>query len=541
MPSQAGDPVKPSRLDRYATFRLKTDLGKLTAPQRAMIPLLIEAAQQMDTIFWLQAYGDKGPLMESIPDPETRSLIEINYGPWDRLGNNQPLIENLGPKPDGACFYPPDMTKDEFEETLASRSSEEAKKLKSPYTLVDRNRQGELIAIPYSEAYPEPLQRASTKLLEASRLADDSGLQTYLKMRAEALLNNDYRPSDLAWMDMKDNTLDVVIGPIESYEDQLFGYKLSAEAYVLIKDREWSQRLGNYAQLLPALQQDLPVPESYKSESPGSDSDLNAYDVIYYAGDCNAGAKTIAINLPNDSEVQLQKGTRRLQLKNAMRAKFDRILVPMAGLLIAEDQRRHISFEAFFNNVMFHEIAHGLGIKHTLTGKGTVSEALQDQSSALEEGKADILSQYMIMSLAERGQWDGGEIHDHTVTFLTSIFRSVRFGTSSSHGQANLVRFNYFKKREVFSRDEATGTYRVHFDRVREAVDTLSERILRLQGNGDYEEVKTFASEWGQSDPVLTADLERLNAAGIPVDMIFEQGMAVLEDEAGFSSKELTS
>ena len=530
MTTQAGDPVIQSRLAQYATFRLSADLGKLTEQERAMIPLLIEAARQMDEIFWLQAYGEKDELLASLPDPETRRLVEINYGPWDRLGNNQPLISGIDPKPDGANFYPPDMTKDEFEKTLASTSPEHSRRLKSLYTLVRRNSAGELTSVPYSEAYQRHFQVASSKLLEAAELAEDPGLKHYLEMRAEALLSDDYRPSDLAWMDMKHNTLDVVIGPIETYEDQLFGYKSAAEAYVLIKDKEWSERLEHYTRFLPSLQKELPVPDEYKSENPGTDSDLNVYDVIYYAGDCNAGAKTIAINLPNDSEVQLRKGTRRLQLKNAMRAKFDKILVPMADLLIAEEQRQHITFNAFFNNVMFHEIAHGLGIKHTLTGKGTVREALQDQSSALEEGKADILGLYMIMNLEERGEWESGGLNDQSVTFLAGIFRSIRFGASSSHGQANLARFNFFKKMEAFSRDESTGTYRVHFDKMAEAVSALSERILRLQGDGDYEEVKAFMDEFGQPDPILTADLERLNSAGIPADMVFEQGMAVLEN-----------
>ena len=529
MTTNAGDPLIQSGLTQFATFRLTADLDKLSEKERAMIPLLIEAAQQMDEIFWLQAYGEKKELLSSIPDLETRRLVEINYGPWDRLGNNQPLLAGVGPKLDGANFYPPDMTREEFEETLALTPPENARRLKSLYTLVRRNVQGELISVPYSEAFRKHLQMAASRLLEAAELSEDSGLERFLKMRAKALLDDDYRPSDLAWMDMKDNTLDLVIGPIETYEDQLFGYKSATEAYLLIKDKKWSQRLERYAQFLPSLQKELPVPDEYKSETPGSDSELTAYDVIYYAGDCNAGAKTIAINLPNDSEVQLLKGARRLQLKNAMRAKFDRILAPMAEVLIAKDQLQHITFDAFFNNVMFHEIAHGLGIKHTLTGKGTVREALKDQSSALEEGKADILDLYMIMNLENRGQWEGGALNDHSVTFLASIFRSIRFGASSSHGQANLTRFNFFKKMEVFSREESTGTYRVHFDKIREAVDALSERILRLQGDGDYQEVKAFMEKWGQPDPVLTVDLQRLHSAGIPVDMIFEQGLAVLE------------
>src|SRR5690606_39231851 len=259
-------------------------------------------------------------------------------------------------KPAGANFYPADMTQEEFEAAAASNTD-----LRNLYTLVRRDSSGKLVAVPYHVAFADNLQRAADKLREAARLADDEGLRRYLELRAEALLTDDFHASDLAWMDMKNNTIDVVIGPIETYEDQLYGYKAAYEAYVLVKDQEWSRRLARYAELLPALQRGLPVPDEYKQESPGSDSDLNAYDVIYYAGDANAGSKTIAINLPNDEQVQLEKGTRRLQLKNAMQAKFEQILVPIANEIIAEDQRSHVTFDAFFGNTMFHEVAHGLG------------------------------------------------------------------------------------------------------------------------------------------------------------------------------------
>ena len=434
------------RMIQYTTFPLTADLSKLTDKERRMIPLLIEAAQQMDEIFWMQAYGDKDELLNSIPDPQRRRFAKINYGPWDRLGDNQPFLNGVGPKPKGANFYPSDMTSEELETALTSASPEAAESLKSLYTLIRRNSEGQLIPVPYHEAYQEQLQVAAAKLREAAQLAEDPGLQHYLELRAQALVTDNYLPSDLAWMDMKSNTIDVIIGPIETYEDQLFGYKAAAEAYVLIKDREWSERLAKYTALLPSLQAGLPVREAYKSEKPGADSDLNAYDAIYYAGDSNAGAKTIAINLPNDEEIQLKKGTRRLQLKNSMRAKFDKILVPIADLLIAEEQRKHVTFEAFFNNIMFHEIAHGLGIKNTLTGKGTVREALKDQASALEEGKADVLGLYMIIKLHEQDAWEADTLENHYVTFLASIFRSLRFGASSAHGRANLVRFNFFRK-----------------------------------------------------------------------------------------------
>ena len=488
-----------------------------------MIPLLIDAARVMDDLFWQQAYGDKQALLAKIQEPDTRRYLEINYGPWDRLDGNTPFVAGVGPKPPGANFYPSDMTKDQFE-AAASASPEAAKQLKSLYTLVTRPSGGGLEAVPYHDAFAGPLKIAAGKLREAAKLAEDPGLRRYLQLRAQALLTDNYRASDLAWLEMKTNTVDVVIGPIETYEDQLLGGKASYEAYVLVKDKQWSRRLAQYAKLLPGLQAGLPVPDSYKREKPGTDSDLNAYDVLFYAGDANAGGKTIAVNLPNDEEIQLKKGARRLQFKNAMRAKFDKILAPIAGLLIAPDQRQHIKFDAFFADTMFHEVAHGLGIKRTLTGRGTVREALKDQASSMEEGKADVLGLYMVTKLLEQGEYRDTELLDNYVTFLAGMLRSVRFGAADAHGAANLIRFNYFEKAGAFSRDAAAGTYSVNLAKMQEAVNGLSERIIRLQGDGDYDAVARFAKEMGTMSPALKADLDRLAGAKIPVDVVFEQG-----------------
>ena len=393
--------------------------------------------------------------------------------------------------------------------------------------MVERDAGGELVAVPYSRAYGDLYQVAAEKLRAAAVLAEDPGFKNYLSLRADALLADDYYASDLAWMDMKTNTIDVVIGPIETYEDQIYGAKASNEAYVLIKDLAWSGKLAKYAAMLPDLQRGLPVPEDYKREQPGTNSDLNAYDVIYYAGDCNAGSKTIAINLPNDERVQLQKGSRRLQLKNAMRAKFDRILLPISEMLMAPEQQSLVKFDAFFENTMFHEVAHGLGIKETITGKGTVRTALQNHASALEEGKADVLGLYMVNELHKQGELEDAEIEDNYVTFMASIFRSIRFGASSAHGVANLIRFNFFREQGAFSRDTA-GVYRVDFVKLSAAADALSEKILRLQGDGDYEAVGAFVEAYGKMGEDLASDLERLAAAGIPVDVVFEQGVDVL-------------
>ncbi len=515
------------RLAKYTTVRLTADLSRLTERERAMIPLLIDACREMDEIFWLEAWGDKAALLAGISDSATRRFAEINYGPWDRLADNEPFIAQHGPKPNGAGFYPPDMTRNEFDAAVAL-SAARAAELKNQYTLIRRAADGSLTSVPYHEAFAERIGRAAGKLREAASLADDAGLRRYLELRATALTNDNYRPSDLAWLDAKDNTVDVVIGPIETYEDALYGYKAAHEGYVLVKDRDWSARLSRYAALLPGLQRALPVPDEYKRETPGSDSDLNAYDVVYYAGDCNAGSKTIAINLPNDEEVQLAKGTRRLQLKNAMRAKFDRILAPIAERLISPTQLARVRFEAFFANTMFHEVAHGLGIKNTINGRGTVREALRDHAGSVEEGKADILGLWMITRLIDSGELTETSLEDHYVTFLAGIFRSIRFGAASAHGRSNLVQFNVFREAQAFQVDATTGTYSVDMIRMRAAVEALSEKLLRLQGDGDYSGVGEFQEALGRTDAGLTQSLASLEQLRIPVDVVFEQGPEVL-------------
>ncbi len=508
-----------SMINQYTTVRLESDLSQLSEKQRQMMRLLIDAARIMDGLFWQQAYGNREELLSRIDDEATRKYVMINYGPWDRLNGNAPFVKGVGPKPKGANFYPQDMTQEEYE---AANLPEKG----NLYTFLRRDEQGNLKTVWYHEAFRDSLQQAAKYLLDAAELAEDPGLAFYLTLRAEALMSDNYYASDVAWLDMKNNRIDIVIGPIETYEDQLFGQKASYEAYVLLKDMDWSQRLQKYAAFLPGLQQNLPVDEAYKQEKPGTDAELNAYDVIYYAGDCNAGSKTIAINLPNDERVQLRKGTRRLQLKNAMRAKFDRILLPIADVLIAPDQRSHITFDAFFANTMFHEVAHGLGIKNTITGKGTVREALKEQASALEEGKADILGLYMVTELLNKGELEG-DIMDYYVTFMASIFRSIRFGASSAHGRANMLRFNYFMEQGAFTRG-ADGTYRVNPEKFAAAVQSLSNLILTLQGDGDYEGVKKLMEEKGVVGEQLQADLQRLADENIPVDIVFEQGKEVL-------------
>ena len=506
-------------IDQYAVVDLTTDLSQLTEKQRQMLPLLMEAGKIMDNCFWYEAYGPRKKFLESLKKASTRRFVKINYGPWDRLDGNAPFVDGVGAKPLGANFYPADMTKAEFE--AADLSGKD-----SLYTFIRRDESGKLKVVPYREQFKKQMQSAAKLLRKAAELAEDAGLQRYLVLRAEALLTDDYQPSDMAWLDMHDNTIDVVIGPIENYEDKLYGYKTAHECFVLIKDKAWSARLAKYSKFLPDLQKTLPVPDKYKLEEPGTDTELNAYDVIYYAGDCNAGSKTIAINLPNDEQVQLKKGTRRLQLKNAMRAKFEKILIPIADELIADDQRNHVTFDAFFSNTMFHEVAHGLGIKNTIDGRGSVRTTLKEHAGAIEEGKADILGLHMINQLHERGELKT-DLQDYYVTFMAGIFRSVRFGASSAHGKANMIRFNFFRDAGAFER-LPNGKYRVNVERFREATRDLSSVLLQLQGDGDYPGAASLVKTKGVIGPQLQSELDKLTEKGIPVDVIFRQGPEVL-------------
>ena len=518
--SAKGD--KPSRFDIYSEVRLSTDLSHLSDNQKQMVGLLIDAGKITNEIFWLQVWGDKEALLNGIEDEKARRFAFYNYGPWDRLAADQPFIESAGPRPLGARFYPEDMTKAEFEAW-----QQEGKD--GQYTIVERDVDGGLILVPYSKAFESQIKEIAELLVKASALAEDTEFATYLQLRAAALKSDDYQLSDMAWMDMKNNPVEVVIGPIENYQDALYGYRSAFETFVLIKDQEWSERLARFVKYMPELQSGLPVADEYKAEVPGSDADLNAYDLAYCAGDCNSGAKTIAINLPNDEQVQLAKGTRRLQIKNSMLAKFNQILMPISGELISEDQRQYITFDAFFANTMFHEVAHGLGIKTTLDGSGTVRQALKEHASALEEGKADILGLYMVQRLREMGEISDGELMDNYVTFLAGIFRSVRFGASSAHGRANMIRFNYFSEAGAFSRDETSGTYRVNVAEFEHAVKDLSNDLLVLQGDGDYDKVAVFVAEKGNVSAQLQADLNRLDAISIPVDIVYQQGREVLD------------
>ncbi len=520
------------KVEQYAPFVLKYDIGQLSREEAELVGIFIQIADVMDDIYWEQAFGqDNRKRLRELKDPYMRQFAEIQYGAWDRLDAERPFIPGYGPKPAGANFYPKDMTKEEFEKLDDPMKT-------SQYTILQRNGKGDLEVIPYHKAYEKYLKRVYELLDKAIELAKDDGLRKYLETRREALITDNYFESDMMWMDMKDSRLDIVFGPIENYEDALYGYKTAYEAFVLIKDEKWSNDLARFTKMLPELQKQLPCDPKYKKEVPGTESDLNVYDVIYYAGDCNAGSKTIAINLPNDEKVQLKKGSRRLQLKNAMEAKFQNILVPIANLMISKEQLKNIKFDAFFSNVCYHEVAHGLGIKNTVTGKGNVRQALKNQYSAWEEAKADICGLYIVQTLIERGEIKGITVEDAYVTYLAGLLRSVRFGATEAHGIANMMCFNYMQDKGAFTRNKE-GKYVVDSKKMRAALESWAALVIKTEGEGDYDAAKAYADKNGKVRPDLAKDLKAIEKANIPLDIRYEQGAKVLGLEQAQKTREM--
>lgn len=519
---QKESPMK-AKVEEFAPVELKSDLASgLNDKEKELVKIFFQIGKITDDLFWKQTFGDKS-LLDTISDSYAKDFAMIHYGVWDRLDNNKPFIEGYGEKLPMCNYYPHDITLEEF-------NAFEDENKDSWYTVIRRNDDGSLKSVWYHEEYAEEIGQICALLEKAVALAENPGLKNYLEKRIEAFKTDDYLASDLAWMDMKDSKIDFVTGPIESYDDKFRETKTSYESFILLKDEERSKDLAKFVSMLPALQKELPCAPEYKTFVPGTSSDLNVYDVVFYAGDCNAGSKTIAINLPNDDRVHALKGTRRLQLRNSMKAKFDKILMPIGELIVTPEQQKYLNFDAFFWNVTFHEVAHGLGVKQTINGKGSVDAAMGTEKTSWEEAKADILGLFMVTKLVEMGEITNITSEDAIATYIAGILRSVRFGAASSHGKANMMCFNYMEKAGAFTRDDK-GQYVIDFEKAKEAMNGWAALILKTQGDGDVEFATKYRAENGSITPALQADLDKINSAGIPRDIRFIQGVDVLFGE----------
>lgn len=519
---QQESPMK-AKVEEYAQVELKSDLvNGLNDKEKELVKIFFQVGEITDDLFWKQTFGDKS-VLDTLTDSYAKKFALIQYGAWDRLDNNKPFLPGYGEKLDVCNYYPHDITAEEFD-ALEDENKD------SWYTVIRRNADGSLKSVWYHEEYADEIGRICALLEKAVTLAEDPGLKNYLQKRIEAFKTDDYLESDLAWMDMKDSKVDFVTGPIESYDDKFRETKASYESFILLKDEARSKDLAKFVSMLPALQKELPCEPQYKTFVPGTSSDLNVYDAVFYAGDCNAGSKTIAINLPNDERVHAMKGTRRLQLRNSMKAKFDKIMMPIGELIVTPEQQKYLNFDAFFWNVTFHEVAHGLGVKQTVNTNESVDAVMGTEKTSWEEAKADILGLFMVTKLVEMGEITNITAEDAITTYIAGILRSVRFGAASSHGKANMMCFNYMEKAGAFTRD-AQGQYVIDFQKAKEAMNGWAALILKTQGDGNVEFATKYRAENGGITPELQADLDKINSAGIPRDITFIQGKDVLFGE----------
>ena len=511
------EPTLQKKVESYATVELSSPLyDNLSENDKQILELFRKAAQVADRLFWKQTFGDKDSFLSSLKTDAQKAYAQINYGPWDRLDGNKPFIEGYAAKPLGCRYYPEDITREEFDAFQDPDKN-------SLYTVLRRDENGKLKCVWYRDEYKEDIVEMCSYLEQAAALAQHPGLKNYLLERIKAFRTDDYLASDLAWMDMKGTNMDFVIGPIENYDDKFNEAKASYESFILLKDESRSSDLAKYISFLPELQTMLPCAPEYKTFVPGTSSDLNVYDVIYYAGDSNAGSKTIAINLPNDERVHALRGTRRLQLYNTMMAKFDAMVRPIGELLIVPDQQKYLSADAFFWNVTFHEVAHGLGVKTTVNGKGSVDEAMGTERTTWEEAKADILGLFMVCTLIDKGEVTNITKEEAITTFIGGFVRSIRFGSASSHAKGNMMCYNWFRNHGAFTRNEV-GQYMIDFDKALEAINSWADKILTTQATGDFEGAKAFAAQNATVNKTLADDIARVNAAGIPRDICFRYG-----------------
>jgi hypothetical protein len=517
---------------RFAPTPLRVSTSSLSAGDQQALVKLIEVARILNDIF-LQQYwsGDEALYTKLQKDHTALGRARLNYfwinkGPWSALDGFEAFLPGVpARKPLGANFYPEDMTKDEFESWVASLPQKDQELAKSFFTVIRRNGK-ELKIVPYSEEYKDDLTKAASLLREAAGLTDNESLRKFLTTRADAFLSNDYYESDLAWMDL-DAPLDITIGPYETYNDELFGYKAAFEAYVNLRDEEESAKLSSFTEHLQEIEDHLPIDPQYRNPKLGAAAPIRVVDEIMSSGDGDHGVQTAAYNLPNDDRVVQQKGSKRVMLKNVQEAKFRSVLLPIARRTLTNQAMVDVSFELFFTHILAHELMHGLG-PHQITVQGrdtTPREELKDVYSAIEEAKADVTGlfalQYMMAHAKEMGLTkvlasDDAARRQLYTTYLASTFRSLRFGLHEAHGKGMAIQFNYLMDKGAIVQ-EKDGRYSIDMDKIDQAVTDLDHDLLTIEAQGDYSAAKKMLDDLGVIRPPLQRALDKLQ--GIPTDI----------------------
>lgn len=515
------------RIEAYAPVEVSVDLSGLTENQRMMIQKLAEAGHIVDDIFWLQSASDAVNVRDSLKlydDQYHKDLLKyvmLNYGPYDAIFGNERFVgEGPEVRPQGGGFYPTDMTKDEFEKYV-EENPDLADDFKSLYTVIVREDNGELRAVPYNEYYTLTADLAM-KLEEAANYADNPSFKKYLLLRAEALRTDYYYDSDLAWMELEGNDVDLVIGPIENYEDEMFNYKAAHEVVIMVKDPDATAELEMFKKEMNSFQNKLPVEDEYKSNEISEGNIIQVVNVVYFGGDCNKAIKTIAAALPNDPKVADAKGRKLSMYKNHMEAKFDKIVAPIGNALLVEELVPYVDRKAFTSFVTLHEVSHALGPKYVLGTDGSdIREALKERYSAIEECKADILSMYNHKHLLEVGIYDEEYVKKAQATFLAGLYRSIRFGMNSAHGRANLIQLNYLKEKGAIVKNE-DGKFMIDDDKFFDSVGQLAELIIKTQADGDYDKAGEILDTYSVATDEIKAEIEKLSDIPRDIDTAYD-------------------
>ena len=513
------------KIARFAPTEITADVSRLSAGDRAALDKIIEASRLMDPVYFRQVWsGNVGLLKKleadtTVAGKERLHYFRINMGPWSLLDDNMPFIDGA-PKarPVGANYYPADMTKEEFTAWVQSLPEKDREKATGFFTVIRRGPDRTLVMVPYSREYREWLEPASALLKEASHLATNKSLRKYLASRAEAFLSDDYYASDVAWMEL-DSPIDLTIGPYETYMDELFGYKAAFEVFVTLRDEAESAKLAKFGTYLQEIENNLPLDPKDRNPRLGFMAPIRVVDVVYTAGEGNRGVQTAAFNLPNDERVIREKGSKRVMLKNVQEAKFNKVLKPIAAVVLDPPEQADVTFDAFFTHILAHELMHGLG-PHSIRVGGSetnVRKELKDLYSAIEEAKADITGLFALQYMIDHGIVDKTMETQMYTTFLASMFRSMRFGISEAHGKGVALQFNYLVEKGGVVIDDTRGTFRIDRQKIKDAVQQLASEILRLEAGGSYEKAKIMLDTYALVKPAMQKALDRLN--DIPVDI----------------------
>ena len=516
-----------TKIAQYARTDVKYDKNLLDKNQKVVVQKLFEAAKIMDQIFLEQVYSKNNQIksqLEKSELPEDKLKLEyfnINFGPFDRLDHDKPFIgEN--DKPLGANFYPEDMTKEEFTKWINDHPDDE-NYFTSEFTVIRRDGE-KLIAIPYSEFYKDKLSKAASLLREAAEHAENESLKNYLTLRAKAFETNDYYESDMAWMDLKDHTIEVVIGPYEVYEDALFNYKASFECFLTIVDPAETKKIKTFANYLTEMEKNLPIDEEHKNFERGGESPMMVVQEVFRAGDSKGGVQTIAFNLPNDERVRKAKGSKKVMIKNFHEAKYEKQLIPIAEIVLNEDQLKYVTFDGFFTHTLMHEMSHGIGPGYIKKdGKDTeVKKELKETYSKIEECKADILGMFNNMYMIDKGVLPKEFENEMWVTFLAGTFRSIRFGINEAHGGGNAIIYNYLLENGAYAFNKDTEKVTVNFDKIYPVLKDLANKILMIQATGDYQGSLDIIAKYGIESESMKILVDKLSVLPVDINPVFE-------------------